>query len=108
MKEAGIEIAQELDKIDIRDLNLPSVNNADAKFLRTATELRPSLIKQISTPLYWEDSISMMAANGFNTFIEIGPGKVLSGLVRRIAKDSKVLNSEDLKSMNETLTTLDI
>ncbi len=108
MKEAGIEIAQELDKIDIRDLNLPSVNNADAKFLRTATELRPSLIKQISTPLYWEDSISMMAANGFNTFIEIGPGKVLSGLVRRIAKDSNVLNSEDLRSMNETLTALGI
>jgi [acyl-carrier-protein] S-malonyltransferase len=49
-----------------------------------------------------------MAADGYDTFIEIGPGKVLSGLVRRIAKESKVLNVEDLKSMNDTLATLGI
>jgi [acyl-carrier-protein] S-malonyltransferase len=47
-----------------------------------------------------------MAAEGFDTFIEIGPGKVLSGLVKRIAKDAKVLNVEDQKSMGETLTAL--
>jgi len=108
MKQAGIALACELEKITIRDLRFPIVNNADAKFLRSASELRPSLVKQISAPLYWEDSISTMAADGCDTFIEIGPGKVLSGLVRRIAKESKVLNVEDLKSMNDTLTTLGI
>jgi [acyl-carrier-protein] S-malonyltransferase len=108
MNQAGIALAKELEKITIRDLNFPIVNNADAKFLRTASELKPSLFKQISAPLYWEDSINTMSAAGFDTFIEIGPGKVLAGLVRRIAKESKVLNIEDLKSMNETLTTLGI
>jgi [acyl-carrier-protein] S-malonyltransferase len=106
MKQAGQSLAQELEKMTIRDLNFPIVNNADAKYLRTASELRPSLVRQISAPLYWEDSISAMAADGCDTFIEIGPGKVLSGLVRRITKESKVLNVEDLKSMNETLSAL--
>ncbi len=108
MKQAGIALARELEKTTIRDLRFPIVNNADAKFLRTASELRPSLVKQISAPLYWEDSISAMVADGCDTFIEIGPGKVLSGLVRRIAKDAKILNVEDQKSMNDTLTTLGI
>jgi len=92
--------------VAITDLRFPIVNNADARFLRTASELRPSLIKQISAPLYWEDSIKTMAADGCGTFIEIGPGKVLSGLVKRIAKDAKVLNVEDQKSMNDTLGAL--
>jgi [acyl-carrier-protein] S-malonyltransferase len=108
MKQAGIALARELEQITINDLNFPIVNNADAKYLRMASELRPSLVKQISAPLYWEDSISMMVTDGCDTFVEIGPGKVLSGLVRRISKESKVLNVEDQKSMNETLTTLGI
>lgn len=103
MKQAGEKLAKELEKVTINDLRIPIVNNADAKFLRTASELRQSLIKQISAPLYWEDSINNMVADGYDMFIEIGPGKVLSGLVKRIAKDAKVLNVEDQKSMNDTL-----
>ncbi len=106
MKAAGDRLEKELEKITINDLKIPIVNNADAKFLRTAAELRPSLIKQISAPLYWEDSIKTMVSDGYDTFIEIGPGKVLSGLVKRIAKEATILNIEDQKSMNNTLTAL--
>ena len=106
MKQAGERLEQELIKVTISDLNNPIVNNADAKFIRTAAELRTSLIKQISSPLFWEDSIKNMVSDGYNTFIEIGPGKVLSGLVKRIAKDAKVLNVEDQKSMSDTLNVL--
>ena len=104
MKQAGDRLARELDAVRINDLRIPIVNNADAKFLKTASELRPSLIRQISSPLFWEDTIKNMVADGYDTFIEIGPGKVLTGLVRRIAKDAKVLNVEDQKSMNDTLS----
>jgi len=104
MKTAGDRLAEELERVAINDLSIPIVNNADAKFVQKASELRPSLIKQISSPLYWEDSINTMAADGCDTFIEIGPGKVLSGLVKRIVKNAKVLNVEDLKSMEDTLS----
>jgi [acyl-carrier-protein] S-malonyltransferase len=106
MKAAGERLAQELDKVTISDLRIPIVNNADAKFIRTATDLKPSLVRQISSSLYWEDSINRLTADGFDTFLEVGPGKVLSGLVKRIAKDAKVLNVEDLKSMQDTLGAL--
>jgi len=106
MGQAGERLAKELEKITIRDLRIPIVNNAEAKFLRSPGELRSSLVKQISAPLFWEDSINAMAAEGFDTFIEIGPGKVLSGLVKRIAKNAKVLNVEDIKSMNDTLSSI--
>jgi len=108
MKQAGDRLAQELAKVNISDLSMPIVNNADARFLRTASELRPSLVKQISSPLYWEDSIRNMASDGCDTSIEIGPGKVLSGLVRRIIKEATVLNVEDQKSMSDTLSALGI
>ncbi len=106
MKSAGDRLAKELDRVNINDLRIPIVNNADAKFLRSAAELRPSLVRQISSPLYWEDSIKNLIADGFDTFIEIGPGKVLSGLVKRIAKDATILNVEDLKSMNAALSSV--
>jgi [acyl-carrier-protein] S-malonyltransferase len=106
MAEAAARLAMELGTITLGDPVIPIVNNADARFLRTASEIKPSLIRQISSPLFWEDSIKAMVAEGCDTFIEIGPGKVLSGLVKRIDRDVKVLNVEDLKSMNDTLTAL--
>jgi len=108
MKQAGERLAKELEAVKIKDLRIPIVNNADAKFLQAASELRPSLVRQISSPLYWEDSIRNLAADGYDTFIEIGPGKVLSGLVKRIAKDAKVLNVDDQKSMSDTLNAIGV
>lgn len=104
MKQAGDRLAVGLERVSLNDLRIPIVNNADAKLIRTVAELKPSLIRQISSPLYWEDSIALLSRNGFDTFIEIGPGKVLTGLVKRIAKDARALNVEDLKSMQDTLS----
>jgi [acyl-carrier-protein] S-malonyltransferase len=108
MLKAGERLALELRKVNINDLQMPIVNNADAKVLHTAEEIGPSLIRQISSPLYWEDSVKRMAEDGCDTFIEIGPGKVLSGLVKRIVRDAKVLNVEDVKSMNDALNAVGV
>lgn len=106
MRQAGELLAKELDQATIRDLRTPIVNNADARFLSAASALKPSLVRQISAPLLWEDSINAMTKEGFDMFIEVGPGKVLSGLVKRIAKDAVVRNVEDRKSLQETLGAL--
>jgi [acyl-carrier-protein] S-malonyltransferase len=108
MNRAGERLARVLEELTINDLRIPIVNNADAKFLRTAAAIRLSLVKQISSPLYWEDSIHAMVAEGYDTFIEIGPGKILNGLVKRIAKSAKILGVEDQKSMTETLAAVGI
>jgi [acyl-carrier-protein] S-malonyltransferase len=108
MKKAGDRLSRDLEHVRFSDLHIPIVNNADARFLREAGELKQSLIKQISSPLYWEDSINTLVADGYDTFIEIGPGKVLSGLVKRIAKNVRVLSIEDQKTMSESLTAVGI
>ncbi|HTG00710.1 MAG TPA: hypothetical protein VK654_09010 [Nitrospirota bacterium] len=75
MKLAGDRLAKELDAVTRDNHRFPIVNNADAMFLRTAAELKPWLILQISASLYREDSVNCMPAEGFDTFIVFRPGK---------------------------------
>ncbi|MDH4029114.1 MAG: ACP S-malonyltransferase [Nitrospirota bacterium] len=103
MEPASKQLSVLLEGIDIQDPKIPIVNNADAKFIDKQEQVRASLIRQLSSPLLWEDSISLMAANGVDTFVEVGPKKVLSGLIKRIAPDVKIFNVEDMKSLEETL-----
>jgi len=103
MEPASKELSALLEGIDIQDPMIPIVNNADAKFIDKQDQVRDSLVRQLSSPLLWEDSISLMTANGVDTFIEVGPKKVLSGLIKRIAPDVKIFNVEDMNSLEETL-----
>src|SRR4030043_795634 len=84
MENASKRLAGLLDTIELRDPVIPVVNNADAGFLNKAEDIKLSLIRQLSNPLLWEDSIQAIKDSGVDTFIEVGPGKVLSGLIKRI------------------------
>ena len=79
------------------------MNNADAVFLNDSLEIKSSLTRQLNSPLIWEDSIRKIADSGANTFIEVGPGKVLSGLIKRILPEAVIYNAEDGKSLENTL-----
>ncbi len=85
---------------------VPVVSNADALFLSTVDGIKAALIRQLKRPVYWEDSIARMMGEGFDTFVEVGPGRVLSGLIRRVSRDVKVLNVEDRESLETTLSAL--
>jgi [acyl-carrier-protein] S-malonyltransferase len=106
MVEASNRLARLLDTIEFRDAAVPVVNNADAMFLTNADRLKSSLIKQLNRPLLWEDSVRRIIGTGINTFVEVGPGKVLSGLLKRIEPSLKLFNVEDVESLNKTVREL--
>ncbi|GBD99568.1 malonyl CoA-acyl carrier protein transacylase [bacterium BMS3Abin07] len=103
MVDASNRLADALKDIEFREPSLPVVNNADAMFLNTTDSIMVSLVKQLDSPLLWEDSITAIIDSGIDAFIEIGPGKILTGLLRRI--DSKVpcFNVEDPESLSKAL-----
>jgi [acyl-carrier-protein] S-malonyltransferase len=104
MTDASQRLSELLDKLEFKNPVIPIVNNADARFLDNVEGIKTSLVRQISSPLLWEDSVMAIADSGIDTFIEVGPGKVLSGLIKRIVSETKVLNVEDLKSLEKTLS----
>ena len=87
---------------------MPLINNADARPLRRAAEVQASLIRQLPSPVLWEESVRVMSGMGVTTFIEVGPGTVLTGLVKRILPDAVLLNVHDPKSLEATLHALTV
>jgi [acyl-carrier-protein] S-malonyltransferase len=106
MIDASDRLGELLNTIKFNDPSVPIVNNADAMFLTNAERIKYSLIAQLNSPLLWEDSIRNILEKGIDTFVEVGPGKVLSGLIKRIEPSSRILNVEDMASLNKTLEEL--
>jgi len=79
----------------------------DAKTVVSSSEIKDSLIRQLTNPVRWNESMSFLINEGYDTFVEVGPGRVLSGLQKRIAremdKEVNVLNVEDVDSFNKTV-----
>ncbi len=107
LHEAALKLEEELKKVQFKDLTVPLVCNVKGDFIKDKLEIVPLLVKQIESSVRWEESIKLMLENGVDTFIEVGPGRVLSGFVKDISKalEKKVniFNVEDLKSLNKTL-----
>ncbi len=107
LKSAGDKLANELQSIVVNRLNIPLVSNVNANYINSIDEIKEMLVKQVSNSVKWEESIRKMIEDGFDTFIEVGPGKVLSGFIKKIDKELKVLNVEDLVSLEKTLNELE-
>lgn len=88
------------------ELNFPIVTNVDAELIEGAEEARDGLIRQVTGAVLWERSMRELIAKDVDTFIEVGPGKVLSGMMRRIDRSRKCLNVEDIASLEQTLAAL--
>lgn len=107
LHEAALKLEKELKKVEFKELNVPLVCNVEGNFVQDKSEIIPLLVRQIKSSVRWEDSIKLMLENGVDTFIEVGPGRVLSGFVRDISKTLEkrvnIFNVEDLKSLEKTL-----
>lgn len=106
LKKAGENLAEEFKSVEISNISIPVISNVTADYIKCREEVKDILIKQVTSPVHWEDSINRMISDGVDTFIEIGPGKALSGFVRKINKDVKILNVGDLESLNKTVESL--
>jgi [acyl-carrier-protein] S-malonyltransferase len=95
MKPAQERLAADLANISFKDLVMPLVTNVDARVIKTGAEARDALVRQVSQPVRWLASVEFLASQGVQSFIEVGPGKVLSGLVRQINRDLRCVNVED-------------
>src|SRR5206468_6628226 len=109
MQPAQDELAKQLESIHFVDPHFPVASNADARLLTRGTEIRDALIRQVTGAVRWVECIQLLAAQGTTHFIEVGPGKVLSGLNRQIlGKDAAIptLNVEDTASLERTLAAI--
>ena len=103
MMPAQERLEKDLRATSFSSLQVPLVTNVDADTVSTGDEAREALIRQVSMPVRWEESVRLLIDEGVTTFVEVGPGRVLTGLLRQIERSVAELNVEDEKSLAATL-----
>ena len=98
---AGEKLAKELEEVTIHEIQIPYIANVTADYVKDMQDVKPLLQKQVSSSVKWQQSVERMLADGVDTFIEIGPGKTLSGFMRKINRDVKVLNIEKVEDLEK-------
>jgi len=106
MRPAEERLAMDLDALDFSDLSVPLINNVDARLVSASAEARDGLKRQVTAPVRWEQSMRALLVQGADRFVEVGPGKVLTGLLRQIDREATCLRVEDVKTLDQTLTHL--
>lgn len=103
---AGEKLGEVLEQVEIHPLSIPYVANVTAEYVTDAADVKPLLMKQVSSSVRWEQSVRAMLADGVDTFIEIGPGKTLAGFMKKIDRTVKVLNIEKLEDVDKVVEEL--
>jgi [acyl-carrier-protein] S-malonyltransferase len=103
MNPARERLAEDLAGLDFHDLRVPLVTNVDAAPIESGEDARDALVRQVSSPVRWHESVTYLVGQGVDTFTEVGPGKILSGLVRQIDRAVKCLNVEDAASLRNAV-----
>ncbi|MGY5487310.1 ACP S-malonyltransferase [Paenibacillus sp. ALE2] len=98
MKEAADKLSDKLETVKFAEAQIPVVTNVTAKPVREGSEIRQLLVEQVYSPVLWEDSVAWLLEQGVDTFVEFGPGSVLTGLVKKIDKTVKLYNMSSLES----------
>lgn len=101
MKEAANKLENYLENVTINEMSIPYYTNVTGEMIRTTESVKNLLVNQVFSSVRWEQDINNMIEQGVDTFIEIGPGKTLSGLIRKIDRKKKVMNVQDLDSLNK-------
>lgn len=104
LKEAGEQLSEALNNVDWRPLRIPYVTNVNAEIITDISLAKDLLKEQVSSSVLWEQSVKKMIENGIDIFIEIGPGKTLSGFMRKISRDVKMFRIGTMEEMEKVIT----
>ena len=96
---AGEKLGAELEKVELHDMRVPYLANVTGDYVNDKAQVKELLKRQVASSVKWQQSVERMIADGVDTFVEIGPGKTLSGFMRKINKDVKVLNIEKVEDL---------
>lgn len=108
MQPAAERFREVLATVRFRDLRVPCVTNVDAVPIRKGAEVAEALIRQVTAPVRWVDGVERLRQEGVETFVEVGPGKVLTGLIRRIVPDGRTFPVEDLTGLEAAAEALGV
>ncbi|MBA2705907.1 MAG: ACP S-malonyltransferase [Blastocatellia bacterium] len=108
MLPAQERLAFDLESVSFQDLSIPLVTNVAAAANRAADAARKAVVRQVSAPVRWLESMQLLIQQGVENFVEVGPGKVLSGLMRQISREVKCFNIEDAASLKAASTALGV
>jgi len=108
MMPAQERLASDLDGIEFDDLAVPLVTNVDAAIISQGAAARDALVRQVSSPVRWLESMELLIGEGVDTFVEVGPGKVLTGLMRQISREVRCFNVEDAASLKSAAANLGV
>lgn len=106
LEKAGKKLAEELEHVAVGELTTPYISNVTAEYVLDREEVKGLLERQISSPVRWQQSVELMAAEGVNTFIEIGPKKTLSGFLKKIVPQLDSYHVETVEDMEKLLEVL--
>ena len=99
LKEAGKKLGEELEKIEIQTFAIPYVTNVTAQYVTESDHVKNLLVKQVSSSVRWQQCVEQMINDGVDTFIEIGPGKTLTGFLKKINRNVKALHIEKIEDL---------
>ena len=106
LEPASIQLKEAITSVSMNEPTLPIVSNTLAEVFQDKEQIKEMMVKQVMSPVYWEDSVKTMIDLGVDTFIEVGPGKTLSSFIKKIDKTVTILNVENEKTLAKTLDKL--
>lgn len=101
LKPAADQLAVALGETTFSEMQLPVVTNVTGQVIPSQAEIVPTLVKQVMSPVYWQDCVETLIADGYDTFVEVGPGKALSSFIKKINKNVTVQNVDNLKTLEK-------
>lgn len=101
LQGAGARLKAVLEPVILMDSDIPYVSNTTGTYVNEISDIKPLLVRQVSSSVRWEQSIRTMLAEGVNTFVEIGPGQTLAGFMKRIDRSVKMINIEKVQDLEK-------